>query len=298
MVETEIWPNVIRALAREGSRIVIVNGRISDRSYGQYNLVKGLLKETFGRIDLFCMRSEADADKVVSLGAPRAKVTVTGTMKFDQLPKAVAGRLDGIRALLDLKEGDDLIVAGSTHPGEEGTLLDVFKRLLEDLPRTRLLIAPRHVARAADIVSLAGKYGFRAVRMSQLGASPGGSTGDAEVVILDSIGQLADIYCLAAVVFVGGSLVRHGGQNPIEPAMAKRAILFGPYMHNFRDTADAFLEKGAVRQVTGERDLLDEISSLLRDKEARGLLGERAYQVVVENAGATARTIEAMRRVI
>lgn len=296
MVETEIWPNLLKELARNGVPSVMVNGRISDRSIGKYRLVKPFLKGVLGRIMLFCMRSQVDADRIIGLGAPAERVKITGNMKFDIGPSQVPAQGKLAAGLLGLKEDEKLFVAGSTHPGEEEIVFEAFKAVAKELSGIRLLIAPRHINRVHEIEDAAKRSGLETVRMTELAASGGGKAGQ-RVLILDTIGQLNDIYPAAALVFIGGSLVRHGGHNPIEPAIFEKAVIFGPYMFNFRDTASVFVRQNAAIQVPDRHSFLEKVRILLKDEAVRKLLGSNAGRVVTENRGATERSIRAIKEV-
>ena len=216
-METELWPNFLRALASRGVPSMIANGRISDRSFKRYRLVRPLVARMLARITVFAMQSEEDARRIIALGAPAERVVVTGNLKTDLVP---APSSTDWEALLGLGPDDLLWIAGSTHRGEEAAVLDVFERLRPQFPALRLVLAPRHPERAAEVERLIAERGLRPIRRTALG--PGGAARGA-AVILDTVGELADLYRLAAVVFVGGSLVPAGGHNMLEPALRKKA---------------------------------------------------------------------------
>ena len=264
MVETEIWPNLLSELDKKGVPSVMVNGRISDRSYGKYLAVKGFLKNTLDKINLFCMQSKTDAERIKALGAPEDRVRVTGNMKFDAA---------------DISSGEmteeDLFVAGSTHRGEEEIVLNVFKELAVEFPGLKLLIAPRHIERAGELKKLVANS-----------ASP------ARISVLDTIGSLSGFYKKAKLVFIGGSLVKHGGQNPIEPASFGKAVMFGPYMFNFKAVSEAFLDSGAAICVNNGKELLEQSRLLLDDKAERDALGRKARIVISSMRGATTRNMD------
>jgi len=290
MVETEIWPGVLRELSKENVPSVMINGRISDRSFGKYRLARPFLKGTLSRISRFCMQSRTDAERIIEIGAPADRVRVTGNMKFDvgTAPKAGAAN-----AAAWLKPGEELFVAGSTHEGEEDAVIGAYKVLATEFPDLRLLIAPRHITRVADVEKTVRGAGFEPVRLSSL-PEPRNPKPDTRVLILDTIGHLSDMYAMAKLVFVGGSLVKHGGQNPIEPALFEKPIIFGPHMFNFKAIAASFLNNGGAVQVDDPAGLLDECRRLLRDKDARQALGANARRTVAENRGATEKNIEAI----
>lgn len=302
MVETEIWPNVIKAISDDRIPIILINGRISDRSFGSYSLVRRFLKDILGRIDRFCMQSHLDAERIISLGAPSGRVAVTGNMKFDIYVASDAEAARKMRESLGLNVDSQLFVAGSTHNGEEDILIEAFRDLVREFPKLELLIAPRHIERAAEIERLAERSGFEAARLSALNEGrmlvhrslgEGGRRDRQRVFILDTIGHLKDIYAIATIVFIGGSLVRHGGQNPIEPAVFEKAILFGQNMFNFKDIASIFVENNAAIQVMDKCDLFEKTKALLKDRAACLQLGQNAKRTVYGNRGATERNLDA-----
>jgi 3-deoxy-D-manno-octulosonic-acid transferase len=299
MVETEIWPNLLKTLAAGGVRTILVNGRISDRSFGKYELARPMLGNTLKRIGAFCMQSETDARRIIAMGAPKDKVRVTGTMKFD-IDTVSAGSGEGIKTVLGLRAGDELIVAGSTHKGEERALLGAFKRLACDFPGLRLLIAPRHVERAGEIEKLVKSFGFSPVRVSKLSGPYGVAIRSSEpkhaphVFILDTIGSLNEAFSAATLVFIGGSLIKHGGQNPLEPAAFGKPVLFGPHMFNFRNIVEALLANDAAVQLKEGEDPHDAIVSMLKDRNRMRDLGWNAKRAITANRGATLRNIEAI----
>jgi len=285
-METELWPNFLRALASRGIPAMVANGRISDRSFRRYRLARGLVGRMLGRISLFAMQSEEDARRIVALGASPARVFVTGNLKVDLA--AEPGEDDGRwRGRLGLEAGRLLWIAGSTHPGEEAAVLDAHRRLKMRFPGLGLLVAPRRPERAAEVERLAAERGFRAVRRSALGAD-----GDAEaIVVLDTVGELAQLYRFADVVFVGGSLVASGGHNMLEPAQRRRAILFGPHTENFRESAELLHRAGGAVVIADAEDLTREVARLLGDPGLRARMGEAAFAAVASRQGALGRTL-------
>jgi 3-deoxy-D-manno-octulosonic-acid transferase len=292
MVETEIWPNLLRELSARGVRTILVNGRISDRSFSKYELARPFLRKTLEGIGAFCMQSETDARRIIALGAPREKVRVTGTMKFD-FDITTAGAGEGMKAVLGLRPGDDLLVAGSTHKGEEEAVVSAFKRLSADFPNLRLLIAPRHVERAGAVAHAVRNAGLMPVRVSKAeGAAADGS----RVFILDTIGRLNEAFSIATLVFMGGSLVNHGGQNPLEPAAFGKPVLFGPHMFNFRGVVDVLMANDAAVQLKEGEDLSEKIASLMNDRNRMRDLGWNAKRALAANRGVTMRNVEAMQK--
>lgn len=298
MVETEIWPNLLNALSRSGSRKVMINGRISDRSYGKYMLVRAFLRPVLRKIDAFCMQSETDAGRIISMGAPKDRVKVTGSMKFDAELRPEAGSVDSLRSSLNLGAGGKLLVAGSTHRGEEAAVLSAYKGLIRDLPDLKLLIAPRHVERSAEVERVVARNGFRPVRLSFLSDKrKAPDDKQTTVFILDTIGRLSDAFSLATVVFIGGSLVKHGGQNPLEPAAFGKCVIFGPHMFNFRSIVEALVKNDAAVQIRDERDLVRELLALLSDTNRMRDIGWNAKRTLIASRGATSRNLEIMRKI-
>jgi len=294
MIETEIWPNVLRELSLEGVPAILINGRISDRSFGKYKFARPFLKKTLERISLFCMQSDTDAERIKELGAPAGKVVVTGNMKFDAESGSSPRPAGGVKSALGLSEQDgDILVAGSTHGGEEDAVVSVYKSLVKDFPKLKLLIAPRHVERSGEVERVVRRFGFEPVRISSLSLGP--RTSDlGPVYILDTIGHLNDAYSIATLVFIGGSLIPHGGQNPLEPAAFEKPVVFGPYMFNFKAVVTALLKNKGALQVADAKELLEKAALLLKDKEAAAALGKNAKKTILENRGATMRNLDAI----
>jgi 3-deoxy-D-manno-octulosonic-acid transferase len=291
LVETEIWPNLIHEARRRGTRIAMVNGRLSARSHSGYRRIRPFLRRVLEEVDLFLMQSEAHAARIRDLGAPADRVRVTGNLKFDALdaPKTP----DELARLLvpEGRRGHPLVVAGSTVEGEEELVLQAFRHARKSLPEADLVLCPRHPERFEAAAGLVGAAGFRSVRRS--GLAPG-ALRDGDVVVLDTMGELAKVYPLASVVFVGGSLVPKGGHNVLEPAVAGKPVIVGPHMHNFQEIADEFLAEEALVVARDAEALGRELVSLLSDEPRRCRLGGRARDLVERNRGAVARTVDAL----
>jgi 3-deoxy-D-manno-octulosonic-acid transferase len=297
MIETEIWPNLLGELSLNSIPSVMINGRISDRSIGKYRLVLPFLKKTLSEISAFCMQDTIDAERVISLGAPPDRVKVTGNMKFDVEVLDNGRAPDVVRRSLSLSGDDPLLVAGSTHEGEEEAIVEAFKELIPDFPKLKLLIAPRHIDRVKEIEKIIKKTGFEPVRVSRLNDSRI-TIHDSQILILDTIGHLNEAYSAATLVFVGGSLVKHGGQNPLEPAVLGRAMLFGPHMFNFRYITKILLKEGAALQIAGKEDLARNLKMLLNDPLKRSELGDNAKRAIAQNRGATKKNLEKISEIL
>ena len=291
-MEAELWPNLILALKKANVPILLLNGRISDKSYRRYRWVRWLIRPLLRKMNLFCMQYAEDGGRIWRLGAPLEKVHVVGNMKFDITLSKEEITSDRLREKLGLSREEKLWVAGSTHPGEERSLLEVYAALSRDYPFLRLLIAPRHPERTNEVAKLIQA----SHREAQLFSETDPPRGDIpSIFVLDTVGQLRSLYQIADFVFVGGSLVRKGGQNLLEPAFFAKPILFGPFMDNFRDIAALFLEKEAAIQVKNQEELMYAARSLLKDEGQKRSLGERAKKVILENQGVVSRHLELLK---
>jgi 3-deoxy-D-manno-octulosonic-acid transferase len=292
MMETEIWPNLLRLCRARGVRTVLINGRISSRSYPRYRIIRPFFRRVLADVDRFCMQSDESARRIVELGADASKVTVTGSLKFDslELPTVVSHGKPRARVLrfFRLSPNRLVLVAGSTVKGEEPAVLKAFARLKGASPSAMAILAPRQPERFGEVERLARDAGFVTARRSDL---PIDAEPRADVVVLDTIGELAQLYQVATVVFVGGSLVDHGGHNILEPAVFGKPILFGPHMQNFKEIVDAFLGNDAAVQVGSERELEQAIISLATDPVRRAKLGAAARALVEANRGAKEKTL-------
>lgn len=297
MLESEIWPNVLRECRRRGVKTAIVNGRISSRSFPRYRVARPFFRRVLGDIDRFCMQDDESARRVIELGADPARVTVTGSLKFDAAAATAVGVRGRDRSLRFFRVAPDrpVIVAGSTMRGEEAVVLRAFRRVKATAADALLVLAPRHAERFDEAVHAARGEGFATVRRSDLAID---DEPRADVVVLDTIGELAQLYQIATVAFVGGSLVPTGGHNILEPAVFGRPIVFGPSMTNFEEIARQFLSRGAVVQVHSERQFEDTLVELLADPVRRASLGAAARALVDANRGARDRTLETLERLL
>jgi len=234
------------------------------------------------------MQSQHDADLIISLGARPETVKVTGNMKFDQTIAVSLKQDCYLRERLGIKPDEKCLVAGSTHPKEEAIVLEAFSMALQKYPRLRMIIAPRHPQRASEVEVCVRSYGFVPVRVSQ---APACKAHKACVFIVDTIGELMSFYALADVVFVGGSLVNHGGQNFLEPAFLGKPVVVGPSLFNFRDIARQFFEQKAAIMVNNARELAETVESLLVDKNKALSMTQRAQALIQSNRGATERNL-------
>ncbi|HEY7820651.1 MAG TPA: glycosyltransferase N-terminal domain-containing protein, partial [Vicinamibacteria bacterium] len=265
-----------------GAATVLVNGRISDRSYPGYLRIRPFFERFLQEIDRFLMQSETYAERIRKMGARASSIEVVGSLKFDSDGASSSPRPRVTPA------GRPIVVAGSTLDPEERILLSVFERLRSDVSGLFLVIAPRQAPRFDAVFELASSRGFRVARRSLVTLPAGAESAD--VLILDTLGELASVYAEADVAFVGGSLASWGGHNIIEPASWGKPVLFGPHMQNFIDVARIFLEAGAALQVNDETELESALRDLLLRPERRDELSRRALAVVASNRGAASRT--------
>jgi 3-deoxy-D-manno-octulosonic-acid transferase len=292
MMETEIWPNLLRECRTREIRTLLINGRISSRSYPRYKLIRSFFKRVLRDVDRFCMQSDESARRLIDLGADPARVTVTGSLKFDSLevPRVTAhGRpRERVLRFFAISPNRVVIVAGSTLRGEEAAVIRAFERVRTLAPGALLVLAPRHTERFGEAEHLARDAGLNVVRRSDL---PIDAEPRADVVVLDTLGELAQLYQIATAVFVGGSLVDQGGHNILEPAIFGKPVVFGPYMQNFKDIAEAFVANGAAVQVASDRELETALLALATDPVRRARLGAAARALVEANRGAKDKTL-------
>ncbi|HEY6084323.1 MAG TPA: 3-deoxy-D-manno-octulosonic acid transferase [Nitrospira sp.] len=297
-VETELWPNLLRHLRRRGVWTVLVNGRLSSRSFRrqQWALVRSFYRTIIQGVSLFLMQSYRDVERIVALGADVRVVRRTGNIKFDQpVPVSVDAR--SVRAALRIQDHDQLIVAGSTHPGEEEVLVDACRAVMEIYPSVRLLLAPRHIERADQVVAMVREKGLTVQRRSMMSEGLSSSGPAPCVVILDSRGELASLYREGAVTFVGGTLIPVGGHNLLEPALWGRPVLFGPYTDHCAEIATLLLQAAGGRLVT-QANLVQTLIDLFNHPEERARMGRAARSVVEQNQGALRATVDAVEAVL
>jgi 3-deoxy-D-manno-octulosonic-acid transferase len=310
MIETEIWPNLLRECRRRGVKTMLVNGRISYRSFPRYRLVRPLFRRVLGDIDRFCVQGEEASRRLVKLGASPDRIHVTGSLKFDSLellPTLGRGRQRVLR-FFRISPNRPVLVAGSTLKGEEAAVIRAFNRLRAgrvaerpdepvlagrsapaDRPGNPLLVlAPRRPERFDEVERLCRQEGLSTVRRTDLSID---TEPREDAVVLDTIGELAEVYQIATVVFVGGSLVSAGGHNILEPALFGKPVVVGPHMENFAEIADVFLANDAAVQVRSERELDEAIISLMGDPVRRARLGAAARALIDANRGAKEKTM-------
>jgi len=288
LVETEFWPNLIRGAKSHGCKLCLINGRLSKTSFKRYRKIKSFSSLVLSNFDLFCMQSLEDAEKLWNLGADRSKTEIVGNLKFDRALLGINGlNKTALRRRLGLSKEDRLIIAGSTHQEEERIILSVFNRLKEEQKSLVLLLAPRHLSRLSEIQELLSELKLKYVKKS----SPKKGK-EAEVILLDTMGELENLYSISEVAFVGGSLVPTGGHNILEPASYGIPVLFGPYIDNFKPSSDLLLKfKGGI-MVKNEEELYQKMSELLKDNDLRKKIGEKGKRALLSQAGTSDKTVQ------
>jgi 3-deoxy-D-manno-octulosonic-acid transferase len=289
LTETELWPNFLALCDAQDIPVVVINGRISPRSFPRYRIIRPWFRRVLQHVRLFCMQSAADAERVVALGAPAQRVAVTGNIKYDLPTLEQAADATGIRGGLALPADCRLVVAGSIHRGEDGPVIEAYKAAACTRQDLCLLLAPRHPERLDEVERVATRSGVPCVRRSRLPSEaprPGGA------ILLDTMGELARLYSVASVVFIGGSLIPHGGQNILEPAAYGCPVIHGPHMGNFAEMRDLFQAAGAAVQVADGRALGEALQTLLDDPAMAGRMGQAGRRIVEAQRGATQRTAE------
>jgi 3-deoxy-D-manno-octulosonic-acid transferase len=297
VAETEFWPNFFRLAKRSGARIAVINCRISDRSLPGYKRFRywlpKLLGKTLGHVDLFLAQTDEDHRRLIEIGAPEAKVSVVGNLKFDVLPPTPPPIVASLRESFDRSGAGPILVCGSTLEDEEGSLLSAFHNILANYPKAVMVLAPRHPERFDEVAELVEKLGFRMLRRSLWSGEP--LTG--AVFLVDTIGELATLYSLATVAFVGGSLVPRGGHNILEPALHGVAIVTGNHYENFRDVVNFFASRKAVR-IVGLAELPLVFMELIENAGDRATLGRNALAALESQRGATERTVTALLKLM
>lgn len=288
IAETEFWPNLLHLARKRQTSLAIVNARISDRSFPRYKRFKWFFGRVLSEVDLFLAQTAEDAQRLREIGAPTERVRVSGNLKFDIRPNAQPALIAGLRAAIGTEA--PVIVCGSTTEGEEEPLLSAFKTVQLQFPTAVMFVAPRHPERFEKVAGLLSAAGFALQRRTQWQPPQPIRSG---IFLLDSVGELAAVYELADIAFVGGSLVPTGGHNILEPAQYGAAILVGPHTFNFREIVSIFEQGDAVKTVTAET-LTAQFASLMGHPEERQRMGRAAEDLFAKHAGATRRTLDAL----
>lgn len=287
IMETELWPNIIRILSRLGVPVLLMNGRISEKSFDGYKKLRFFIKDVLKNMSLFCMQNELYADRIKALGAEHDKVRITGSFKFDTRPSSSAPEWTKILQ-------GPVIIAGSTHRTEEDLIIDAYIKLKTDFPELNLIVAPRHPERFKEVEELIRKKGMEYVKRSDVTGHGSRVTG--VVILLDVIGELSSAYGACDVAIMGGSFIEHGGQNPLEPAYWGKAIVCGPHMENF-PFIDEFYKSGAALKADSE-GLYESLKEVLSSSERMSSMGKIANELYEKNSGATERAMEIIEAVM
>ncbi len=302
-IETELWPNIFKVFKEQGIPIVLLNGRISEKSFKGYKKILFFMKKVLSSVDLFCMQSDLDAERIMNLGVDRKRVTVLGNFKFDTKPPS------GIPEWAKRISGP-VIIAGSTHAGEEEFMLSVYHDLKKDFPDLNLIVAPRHPERFLEVEDLLRSKGVSFTKRSGFSNSTpvsplptgGGSEFSGpqflkgEIILLDTVGELSAVYGISDIAVVGKSFKGYGGQNPLEPAYWGKTIVCGPHMENFPFIRD-FYSQGAALEVN-EESFYSTLRYLLLSPQKTGEMGKKAKEIYMKNAGAVERAIDVIGRYI
>lgn len=298
LAETEFWPNLLNGCFRRDIPVAVVNARISDRSWPRYQMLQRLWRTILNRLTRVLAQTNTDAERIVALGCPPEIVSVSGNLKFDVRAVQASEATSQLKVLST--GGPRFFVAGSTLEGEEAALLESWPALLAVDPNLVLVLAPRHPERFASVAALINNAGVPWARRSDWKNKSAESIPPlkpGQIVLLDTIGELASVYSLAAVAFVGGSLIPAGGHNPLEPAQFGVPIVMGPHYTNFRAITDDLRVHYAVR-IAPQEQLTQALLDILSNQVDAEAMGQRARQVFEQQAGATARTIEALREIL
>ncbi len=337
VVETELWPNLLRAARQSGAKIALVNARLSERSFRGYRVARPFMKRVLENIDWIGAQSAGDAERFLKLGAPPERVEVSGNVKFDAAASGLGNRDSGLATRDSGKDKEDpifqflnpkprnsksisgldngtkspipipetrvpspesrapIFVAASTMPGEEALLLPTWSAIRQIYPKALMIVAPRHPARGDQVAQLLSSNGLSFVRRTAIRNGQSREAPEVEILLLDTIGELAGIFAFADLVFMGGSLVPTGGHNLLEPAYWSKPILFGPHMQNFRDVTSLFLNAGAAVQVRDAAEFEAVALKLLADEPRRNRMGKAARALLDREAGATERILNRLR---
>lgn len=295
-VETELWPNFLKAARENHVPVMMVNGRISEKSVKRYKYMFSILDDMIATVKLFAMASPVDAGYIKELGAPEALITVTGNTKFDQTYTDVTDEQRAkILSDMGLTGSKEIFLAGSTHRGEENFVLKAFKAIRENHPKARLVIAPRELLRTREVVALCKAAGFTVGTRTELQKRP---PANEDIIILDTIGELGQVYSVGDVIYVGGSLVSHGGHNILEPAAHGKAIIVGHHMENFKDLHALFKNRNACVTVNDADELAAQVKKLFDEPDERKRLEQETISIVHENRGASRKSAVLLRQML
>jgi len=299
LVELEMWPNFIRAAHRRGIPLVLLNGRISERSFRGYARIRPVMRALLQKFTWLTVQTAEYRERLEALGAPSERVVVTGSVKYDGLQHDRANGATGLlREVFGIAPGEPVFIAGSTQAPEEELVLEAYRQLRTEQPNLRLVIVPRHRERFNEVAELIERSGMGLVRRSTAGDSVAARRATRPILLLDTLGELSACWGLADIAFVGGSLTNRGGQNMLEPAAYGAAVLFGPNTFNFRHAVELLLARDAAIVVRSGDELTSAVRTLLRDDAARLAMGSRARELVLSQQGATRRVVDLLNDVL
>ena len=293
MVETDFWPNFLFELQRSNVNALLVNGRVSNKSIKRYKRFGLLFRPLFSVFNYLAMQTEEDRAKMIQLGIDADKVKTLGNLKYDMALPALQGKSSlPSRDAYGIPEQSIVWVAGSTHRGEEEIVFRVYKKIVQSFPNLFLVVAPRKAETWDEIPGLAKSFGLRTFRRTEQIDT------NANVLVLDTLGELSGLFSLCDLVFMGGSLVPSGGHNPLEPACFAKPVVFGPHMEDFVEISRDLLDAGAADQVANEKELYESIKLLVDDISCRSSQGEKGLQLVKKHQGVTAKHVSLVMSVL
>ncbi|SHI57242.1 3-deoxy-D-manno-octulosonic-acid transferase [Malonomonas rubra DSM 5091] len=291
IVETEIWPNFVRQANLLNIPLVLVNGRLSDRSYPRYRFFRPLLRPLLECFSAFCMQSQVDAERISQLGAETRRVENTGNLKYDHELKELTGDdLARLRQEYRLPENLPILVAGSTHAGEEKLLISLYRELLDENRELLLVVIPRHPERCREVQVLVDEQRIESRLRSALSEDQT-AFASGQVLLIDTLGEVLNLYAVADLVFVGGSLVPVGGHNLLEASLLSKPVLFGRHVQNFREISEKLIRAGAGVKVNSAQELGQQVRKLFDDPIRCRAMGQAGRSLIAENTGATERTL-------
>jgi 3-deoxy-D-manno-octulosonic-acid transferase len=293
MIETELWPNLIKALDESGTQILLASGRISDDSFSQYKYLGSLLEDMLSRVDIFSMQDQEAAEKIKELGAPEDHVCVNGNLKYDlDLDPPDEEEYYSKIEMFNITEKTKVLTAGSTHQGEEEIILETYKKLKKDFVDLKVMLAPRYVERRDELIRLCRANELQSVLYSDLKKNNSKADKNTDIIIIDTMGELSQLYYYADLVFVGGTLINNGGHNVIEPAARAKLVLFGPSMYNFKEEREFLLNNEIAFEVKNEDDLYEKCFQLLINDQFREKRAEESASLISKNRGSVKKHLQ------
>ncbi|ADO76415.1 3-deoxy-D-manno-octulosonic acid transferase [Halanaerobium praevalens] len=293
MIETELWPNLIKALDQQGTKLILASGRISDDSFDQYKYLGSLLADVLKRVDVFSMQQQEAAAKIEKLGAAPDHICINGNLKYDlELKTPSQKEIVAKKELLQLREETKVLIAGSTHQGEEEIILELYQQLKVDFPELKILIAPRYVERREEILELCYKKDISASLYSKLKKEKAKLDQQTDIIIIDTMGELADLYFYADLVFIGGSLIERGGHNIIEPAARAKVVLFGQSMYNFKEQRNFLVDEEVAFEIENIDQFFKKTYQLLANEQYREQLALKAAKLIDQNRGSVKKHLQ------